>query len=121
SLTITSGQSAVAEVGKAPVLRVLVRPRDAVHWTLYYPPVIYFRPDDFPAGGDWQARVRQSIEFYRRGDLQKALGSGANLPEHVRAPRLFAYRASLLLAVGSVDEANADIERSLDLNPNETD
>ncbi|MBW2684210.1 MAG: FecR domain-containing protein, partial [Deltaproteobacteria bacterium] len=41
SLTLTSGQSAVAEAGKPPVLRVMARPRDAVNWALYYPPVIY--------------------------------------------------------------------------------
>lgn len=41
SLALTSGQSAIAEAGKAPVTRVVARPRDAVHWALYYPPVIY--------------------------------------------------------------------------------
>ena len=41
SLALTSGQSAIAEAGKAPVSHVVVRPRDAVHWALYYPPVIY--------------------------------------------------------------------------------
>jgi hypothetical protein len=25
----------------------VVRPRDAVHWTLYYPAVIDFKPGDF--------------------------------------------------------------------------
>jgi hypothetical protein len=40
SLTVTSGQSAVAEPGKAPVARAVARPRDAVHWALYYPPVV---------------------------------------------------------------------------------
>ena len=41
SLTLNSGQSAVAEAGKAPVFSVVARPRDAVSWALYYPPVIY--------------------------------------------------------------------------------
>ncbi len=41
SLTMSSGESALAEAGKAPVSVVVVRPRDAVQWTLYYPPVIY--------------------------------------------------------------------------------
>ena len=41
SLALTSGQSAIAEAGKAPYARVVVRPRDAVHWALYYPPVLY--------------------------------------------------------------------------------
>ena len=35
SVSLTDGQSAVAEVGKAPVLRVVARPRDAVQWALY--------------------------------------------------------------------------------------
>jgi tetratricopeptide (TPR) repeat protein len=39
-LPVTSGQSAVAEAGKAPVYRIIVRPRDAVQWALYYPPVL---------------------------------------------------------------------------------
>ena len=43
NLTLTSGQSAIAEAGRAPALRTVVRPRDAVHWALYYPPVIHFR------------------------------------------------------------------------------
>jgi Tfp pilus assembly protein PilF len=45
-LPVTTGQSAVAEAGKAPVYRVVVRPRDAVHWALYYPPVLDGRPAD---------------------------------------------------------------------------
>jgi hypothetical protein len=85
-LTLTSGQSAVAERGKAPVMRVVVRPRDAVQWALYYPPVIY-------------EEVR----------------------EDTRDPRYLAYRAQELLAVGSVDEANANIERALRLDPNNSD
>jgi tetratricopeptide (TPR) repeat protein len=45
-LPVTTGQSAVAEAGKAPVYRVVVRPRDAVQWALYYPPVLDGRPPD---------------------------------------------------------------------------
>ncbi len=41
SLGLTSGQSAVTEKGKAPVLQTVVNPRDAVRWALYYPPVIF--------------------------------------------------------------------------------
>jgi tetratricopeptide (TPR) repeat protein len=69
-------------------MRVVVRPRDAVQWALYYPPVIYF-----PEG------VRED-----RSD-----------------PRFLAYNASQLLAVGRVDEADAEIERALRLDPNYSD
>jgi tetratricopeptide (TPR) repeat protein len=119
SLALTSGQSAVAEAGKAPVLRIVARPRDAVQWALYYPPVLYFRPDEFPAGPGWQGLVRQSIQFYLRGDFRRAFDSIANVPPDVRDPRFFAYRAHLLLAVGRVDEAGADLERALRLAPND--
>ena len=86
SLTLTSGQSAVAEAGKAPVLRVVVRPRDAVHWALYYLPVLFVSPGTAPK-------------------------------ENPADPRFLAYRASQLLAVGRVDEANTDIQRALSLDP----
>ena len=91
SLTVTNGQSAVAEAGKAPVLRVVARPRDAVQWALYYPPVIYVRP------GDPKPR------------------------EDLNDPRFLADRASRLLAVGRVEEANADLDRALRLKPDYSD
>lgn len=64
SLTLTGGQSAVAEPGKAPVLRVVARPREAVQWALYYSPVIYAQPDALKAGVDWQRVVGTSMAFY---------------------------------------------------------
>ncbi|MFZ1955869.1 MAG: FecR domain-containing protein, partial [Desulfobacterales bacterium] len=90
SLTLTSDQSTVVEAGKAPVLTVVARPRDAVQWALYYPPIIYFPPGTVPA--------REEND-----------------------PRFFAQRASRLLSVGRVDEANADLNTALSLNPNFSD
>ena len=90
SLVLTGGQSAVAAAGKAPVLRVVVRPRDAVQWALYYLPVMYVPPGEVPK-------------------------------EDMSNPHFLAYRASQLLAVGRVDEAGADIERALSLDPKYSD
>jgi tetratricopeptide (TPR) repeat protein len=116
-LALASGQAATAEAEKAPVYRIVVRPRDAVQWALYYPPVLYLRPNEFPPGQGWEGMVRQSIELYLRGDRQQAFEGIATVPETVRDPRFFVYRASLLLAVGRVDEADADIKRALKLAP----
>jgi tetratricopeptide (TPR) repeat protein len=118
SLILTSGQSAVAEAGKAPVLRVVVRPRDAVRWALYYPPIVEYRPEDFPEGTetDWQGMVRRSIQFYWEGDLVRAFSSLAGAPEGIRDPRFFTYRAALLLSVGRVDKAEVDIQKALKLD-----
>ncbi len=121
SLTLTSGQSAVAEQGRAPTLTVVVRPRDAVQWALYYPPTLFFRPEEFPAGPGWEGMVRSSIEAYMKGDLEAAFESIKGVPDTISEPRFFVYRASLLLAVGRVDEASKDIERALSLSPNYSD
>ena len=65
SLTLTSDQSTVVEAGKAPVLTVVARPRDAVQWALYYPPVLYFPPGETPA------EVADDVRFlaYRASQL----------------------------------------------------
>ena len=40
SVAVTSGKRAIAQTGQAPVAQAVVQPRDAVQWTLYYPPVL---------------------------------------------------------------------------------
>jgi tetratricopeptide (TPR) repeat protein len=40
NIEVHQGEQAYVEPGKAPVKRILVRPRDAVAWTFYYPPVL---------------------------------------------------------------------------------
>ncbi len=40
SLRVHAGEAAFVEPGKAPVKRIVVRPRDAVSWSLYYPRVL---------------------------------------------------------------------------------
>jgi tetratricopeptide (TPR) repeat protein len=118
SIPLAKGQSAIAEANRAPVLQIVVRPRDAVQWTLYYPPVLYQRPSDFQAVTGWQVMVRRSIEFYMEGNLQQALASLEEITEETRDPRFFTYRASLLLSVGRVEGAKSDIEKALSIAPN---
>lgn len=117
SLTLSEGESAIAEADKAPVLQVVIRPRDAVQWALYYPAVRDYRPEDFPGEVEWQRKVRQSIELYRKGDLVGAFSSLEGV-EDVGDPRFFVYRGGLLLTVGQVEEARGDLEKALRLDPN---
>jgi tetratricopeptide (TPR) repeat protein len=80
-LPVTTGQSAVAEAGKAPVIRVVVRPRDAVQWALYYPPVLDSRPADLKEESNdprfFTHRASQSLAVGRvdeaTTDIAKAL------------------------------------------------
>ena len=121
-LTLTSGQSAVAERGKAPEMRVLVKPRDAVQWTLYYPPTFIPRLSDYrDLPEKAQAMMAKSIDAYGKGDSKAALDSIAGVPEETRDARLFVYRASLLLGVGRANEAGADLEQALSISPNNSD
>lgn len=118
SLTLSSGQSATAEQGKAPTLRVVARPRDAVQWALYYPPVLYNPPAVSQLTPDQQRQVQASRDFYLQGEVQQAFRSLANLPPASYEAGLLTYRASLLLAVGQVDEARADLDQALRLDAN---
>jgi tetratricopeptide (TPR) repeat protein len=122
TLMLTSGQSAVAAPGQAPVLQVMVRPQDAVQWSLYYMPVVFETPEELAGEEDWQRAIRESTQAYREGDLGRALDlieavSDADISD----ARFFSYRASLLLAAGSVDEAATDIERALGLDSRDAD
>lgn len=119
-LVVTSGQSAVARRGEALVPRIVVHPKDAVHWALYYPAVITYRSNDFPEEIGWQALVRRSIEFYRHGDLTGAFSAIAAVPEDINDPRFLTYRAALLLTVGRIDEATKDIQNALSIAPRDS-
>ena len=72
-LKLSSGQSAIAEKNAAPAYRTIVRPRDAVEWTLYYPAVIE------PAGNSFQDAkadpVRQAAAFLFIGRVDEARSS----------------------------------------------
>ena len=119
SLAVAAGQSAVAIAGKAPVLYTVVKPRDAVQWALYYPPIIDWRPIDFSGGKEtqWQQMVRKSIAYYWQGNLVGAFSILEKAPEDIRDPRFFLYRAALFLTVGRVEAAQTDITTALSLDP----
>lgn len=123
SLPVTTGQSAVAEKGKAPVPVLIIRPRDAVQWAIYYPPVIYARPDDFQSVSDpgLKGMLQKSVDSYWKGDLTGAFSAIEGAPQDTSDPVFFTYRASLLLTVGRVDEARADIDQALRLDPKNSD
>ena len=122
SVTVKGGQAAVAREGQPPVLSIPVRPRDAIHWALYYPPVLNL--GDLHLGGlkglsqtDWRAMVQKSIEAYLNGDIAQAFAAIKDAPVDIPDPRFYAYRASLLLSVGRVDDAKADIDKAYALAP----
>ena len=119
SLSLTSNQSALIRAGEAPELRIVVRPRDAVRWALYYQPVFagLFDPTSMEAGRDLPPALREVLRILGRGDLAAAFDRLDRVPEPERGEKFHVYRAALLLSVGRVDEARSDLDKALALSP----
>lgn len=121
-VVLTAGQAAEARLNQAPILRVLMKPRNAVQWALYYPPL-----GDLATLGlatiphAWQRALKESTQFYLRGDAGRALSMIENLPGDIADSQIYTYRASLALAVGLAGQALQDINRALAQNPNNGD
>jgi tetratricopeptide (TPR) repeat protein len=118
-LRLASGEGAVARTGEAPRPRILVRPRDAVQWALYYPPIfaeLGGRGMIAPPG--LATPLAEAVNLANQGNVNGALEALDRLPEAERDAQYHTFRAALLLSVGRVDEARAAIDRALALDPN---
>lgn len=115
SLAITPGQAAVAERGKAPRRVLVVRPRDAVQWALYYPPLIDYH--GLRVHGPSAEVYRRALRYYRQDELPLALQVLDKLPEQQRDQHYYVLHAGLLLSVGRVREAEGDLRQTLRLQP----
>jgi tetratricopeptide (TPR) repeat protein len=69
-VNITNGQSVVAEKGKPPIYQTVVRPRDAVQWALYYPPIIDRKPGE--AIGEAQELTSRAADALAVGRVDEA-------------------------------------------------
>ncbi|MGH8491447.1 MAG: TonB-dependent receptor domain-containing protein [Gammaproteobacteria bacterium] len=113
-LRLRSGQQAAAKAAEAPRRYLVARPRDAVEWALYYPPVVDIRGTVNDGGiAAWH---RETIVLYRRGRLLKALARLDEVSPELRDAPFFDLRAALLMSIGRVEEARSDIAQALQLN-----
>ncbi|PWT70594.1 MAG: hypothetical protein C5B46_09225 [Proteobacteria bacterium] len=90
-LILTSGQTGGVGADQASVVRLDIKPADAVQWALYYPPL-----------GTGRAHAGQDCEASAPGERESCLLA----------------QAEGQLRVGRLDEAQADIQRILDQLPN---
>ncbi len=117
-IQVASGETAVAEAGKAPAPYVLVHPRDAVQWALYYPPILAAlggQSEQPPSG--LSAPLAEALALGARRDVNGALEVLDRIPEQDRDGRYYLYRGALVLSVGQVPEAQANIDRALAVDP----
>ncbi|MGD2056692.1 MAG: TonB-dependent receptor, partial [Gammaproteobacteria bacterium] len=67
NVQVGANQRAVAQAGQAPITETVVRPRDAVQWTLYYPPV-------FSTSESLNATLQQAAQALKVGQVDEARG-----------------------------------------------
>ncbi len=116
-LLLTNGQSASAGTGVSPALQVVARPRDAVQWTLYYPPLAV--DAGYAERTVVDSTLSLAVALHSEGRAREALILLEQATE-VDADML-AYRASLYLAIGQAKLALEDVERSLSRAPDNGD
>jgi tetratricopeptide (TPR) repeat protein len=121
SVAIASGEGAVATKSAALRKEIVVRPRDAVAWALYFPTIFHYDLSAETSGAATESARRRSIELYRSGKVADALAALENVGEAEADSGFLNYRAGLLLLVGRLDEAKPDLERALRLSPNSAD
>ncbi len=115
AVLLIDNEAATAKKGQAPQKTLTIKPRDAVQWALYYPPL--FDPRSKTGGQN----LSQAHELYGQGKITDAIESLNAVPDTERNGDFYSYRAGLLLLVGRADEAEPDIERALAENGNNTD
>jgi tetratricopeptide (TPR) repeat protein len=106
SITLTAGEQAEAEIGKAPKKTAVIEAVNLLQWALYYPGVL--NPSELGMTAGDQARVAASLAAYNRGSLIEALERyPKGYRPATRGGRLF--RAAVVLSVGQLDEAEKSL------------
>ncbi|MBA2594066.1 MAG: FecR domain-containing protein [Gammaproteobacteria bacterium] len=110
-LRVGGGEAALARAGRRPERRIVVKPRQAVEWALYYPPLLDSRSESYPEA------LRPAVLAYRRNDLTAAFAALDGVPEGARNARYHTLGAGLLLSVGRVPEAEGHLRSAERLDP----
>lgn len=115
SIEIGAGERALVEPGKAPVRSVVVRPRDAVAWALYYPPVLgagdAARLDRLGDDGDTLARAAGMLAT---GQVDAARRLVDDMLERAPSEPVTLSLASVMALVGGRGEQARELaERAL--------
>lgn len=111
-VSVGSGESARLAADVTPQLRTLVRPRDRVQWSLYYPPALALSADTFALdSATADEPLQKALACARQGDSECAFDHLDGVPAASQDSGFHLLRAALLLSVGRVDEAGEDIGR----------
>lgn len=107
AVEVGAGESAVTRPGEAPVRRVVVRPRDAVQWTLHYPEVVA----GADAGGEELREASAMLAAGRSDDARDAIGGA--LERNPDDPVALALATVVALVEDRKDEAAKLADRAM--------
>ncbi|MBW1636495.1 MAG: TonB-dependent receptor [Deltaproteobacteria bacterium] len=118
SLTIHSGQSAVAGKDQKPITTPMINRRDGIQWALYYPPLLNFQKYVRPVENmsKVQKTVAEAVDYFLKGDLVASLRLMEKRAGRIADADFYKVRASLYLTAGRVGEAEKDISALLKMD-----
>ena len=99
-LLLSAGEAGETAHGRAPKRTAVIEATNLLQWALYYPAVL--DADELGVKGE-----AKSVAAYHQGDLLGALESHSGGGQGTSGKL---YRASVLLAVGRLDEAERDLK-----------
>lgn len=102
SIRLADGQAAEVRPGGAPRSHVVVRPRDAVQWALYYPPVLGAGGAKESGAGEPAAALRRAADLLASGRRAEAEAALSGQPE---TGGVLALRAVIAVALNRRDRA----------------
>jgi Flp pilus assembly protein TadD/outer membrane cobalamin receptor len=105
--SVRGGAAVIARNGQAPQILTVPALRDAVQWTLYYPPLPSTKQPGF----------QPALERLHRGDIVGALAQLEKLPVSDRDADYHALVAAIDLQRGETAQARIALDRALALQP----
>jgi len=121
TILVAAGEAASAKSGAAPQPRIVVQPRDAVQWSLYYPPVLAAGEARGQAGRDAEFHLSRAAQLLSvgqvaqaRSDIDQALALNSKLGG------AFALRAVINVVQNNREQALTDAQQAVALSPEET-
>jgi len=117
SQRMAPGQAITARKGEAPRFSTVIRPRDAVQWTLHYPHLFSALVSDSrrPAEEQLGDAFKDALSSMHQGFTAAAFKRLDEVPHAAGFTLYHIYRAGLLLTVGRVEEADKQLARALKL------
>ena len=117
-LTVPGGTAAAAKAGQAPQPRIVVHPRDAVQWSLYYPPVMVEPAQAAGTNSEAQTLLNNAASLLSVGrvdeartEIDKALEKDSN------AGLAYALRAVINVVQNDNAQALVDAKQAVTLSP----